>query len=259
MKIDNINIKIEKEKIFEVIVDTIHNNEKNNPEEENTIDLTTKKGKKAKSKTPFKIRIKTKYKKIINTKLKSREYKSKATSKKIMVTNVEEAPIHNPSLDIKNILNHEKTDNEDINSSKRKNRNKKREIIEESLDDKNKIKVNEIINEIKLEKSRNENDKEKEINNLNNSLKSNSKEEISNQNNEPENIIKSIKIIKEVKSKEKGDFTYRTMENDVYHNYMNASDIKSKSNIYNELNWTTIYILIVCFFNIFIFFYLFIC
>ena len=29
------------------------------------------------------------------------------------------------------------------------------------------------------------------------------------------------------------------MENDVYHNYMNASDIKSKSNIYNELNWTT--------------------
>ena len=141
--------------------------------------------------------------------------------------------------EIKKNENIEKTDNEDINSSKRKNRNKKREIIEESLDDKNKIKVNEIINEIKLEKSRNENDKEKEINNLNNSLKSNSKEEISNQNNEPENIIKSIKIIKEVKSKEKGDFTYRTMENDVYHNYMNASDIKSKSNIYNELNWTT--------------------
>ena len=94
---DVIEVIPEKKKLFEVIIDNIHNNiENNNENNENLIDLTNKKNKRFKSKTPFKIRIKSKYKKKIDTKLKSKDYKHKATFKKIMVTNVDETPLHNP-------------------------------------------------------------------------------------------------------------------------------------------------------------------
>ena len=93
---DVIEVIPEKKKLFEVIIDNIHNNiENNNENNENLIDLTNKKNKRFKSKTPFKIRIKSKYKKKIDTKLKSKDYKHKATFKKIMVTNVDETPLHN--------------------------------------------------------------------------------------------------------------------------------------------------------------------
>ena len=92
-----IEVQEEKKLIFEVITDNIHNNIQKNNEDENMVDLTVKKGKKSKNKTPFKIRIKTKYKKMIDTKLKSKDYKKKATFKKIMVTKVDETPIHNPN------------------------------------------------------------------------------------------------------------------------------------------------------------------
>ena len=91
-----IEVNPEKKKIFEVITDNIHNNFEDNNSNENLIDLTNnKKGKKFKSRAPFKIRIKPKYKKKIDTKLKSKDYKHKATFKKIMVTNVDETPLHN--------------------------------------------------------------------------------------------------------------------------------------------------------------------
>ena len=90
-----IEVETERKNIFEVITDTIHNDIQRNDENDNLMDLTSKKGKKYKSRTPFKIRIKTKYKKKIDTKLKSKDYKHKATFKKIMVTNVNETPIHN--------------------------------------------------------------------------------------------------------------------------------------------------------------------
>ena len=140
------NDKEEKKPIFEVITDIIHNNIQKNNEDENTIDLTNKKGKKIKSKTPFKIRIKPKYKKKIDTKLKSKDYKHKATFKNIMVTNVEETPIQNPNnlAEIQG-LNKKEEDNTDNNKeiddlnntpdlvNKEKDKDKETEIINKTI------------------------------------------------------------------------------------------------------------------------------
>ena len=114
-----IEVETEKKNIFQVITDTIHNEIQTNNENDNLIDLTAKKGKKFKSKTPFKIRIKTKYKKKIDTKLKSKDYKHKATFKKIMVTNIDETPIHNPE-NLAKIQGLIKTDEDDFKIKKEK-------------------------------------------------------------------------------------------------------------------------------------------
>ena len=125
----------EKKRIFEVITDNIHNNIQKNKHDENIIELVTKRGKRVKSRTPFKIRIKTKYKKKIDTKLKSKDYKHKATFKKIMVTNVEETPIHNP-INLANIQNLIKTENDEINDNASTNDVNKDNILDEINKDK---------------------------------------------------------------------------------------------------------------------------
>ena len=73
--------------------------------------------------------------------------------------------------------------------------------------------------------------------NLLNNLNEFSKEEILNkkENNE-EKEIKSIKIIQEDTDQKK--YTYRTLDHGEYPNLINESEIKSCSNIYNEMNRT---------------------
>ena len=137
-----IEVGTEQKLIFQVITDNIHNNIQKNDENENLIDLTSKKGKKFKSKTPFKIRIKTKYKKKIDTKLKSKDYKRKATIKKIMVTKVDEAPLHNLENLIK-IQGLIKTEDDDVDS------NIKKEI--EDIDN----KMSDLINKEKENETKN--------------------------------------------------------------------------------------------------------
>ena len=126
--------------------------------------------------------------------------------------------------DIKNNEN-----GEDNNS--RINRNKKRKITDEFVVDKNSIK------EISKENFKNHSINEQEFNNLLNNLNEFSKEEILNkkENNE-EKEIKSIKIIQEDTDQKK--YTYRTLDHGEYPNLMNESEIKSCSNIYNEMNRT---------------------
>ena len=111
-----IEVETEKKKIFQLITDNIHNNIQKNDQNENMIDFLSKRCRKERSRTPFKIRIKSKYKKNIDTKLKSKDYKHKATFKKIMVTKVDEIPIHNQNnlSNIKDLIKAE-SDNENIN------------------------------------------------------------------------------------------------------------------------------------------------
>ena len=106
-------VETEKKKIFEVITDNIHNEIDKDDQNHNMVDSKNKKGRKMRSKTPFKIGIKTKYKKKIDTKLKSKDYKHKATFKKIMVTKVEETPLHNPN-NLSNLKELIKTDDDII-------------------------------------------------------------------------------------------------------------------------------------------------
>ena len=139
---DVIEVIPEKKKLFEVIIDNIHNNiENNNENNENLIDLTNKKNKRFKSKTPFKIRIKPKYKKKIDTKLKSKDYKHKATFKKIMVTNVDETPLHNPDnlTKLQELIKAEK-DTLNINEEPNDNENIP-ELIDKEKDKENETKT----------------------------------------------------------------------------------------------------------------------
>ena len=91
--------------------------------------------------------------------------------------------------------------------------------------------------EISKENFKNYSINEQEFNNLLNNLNEFSKEEILNkkENNE-EKEIKSIKIIQEDTDQKK--YTYRTLDHGEYPNLINESEIKSCSNIYNEMNRT---------------------
>jgi len=111
-----IEVESEKKKIFQLITDNIHNNIQKTDQNESTIDFLSKRNRRERSRIPFKIRIKSKYKKKIDTKLKSKDYKHKATFKKIMVTKVDEIPIHNQNnlTNIKDLIKAE-SDNDNVN------------------------------------------------------------------------------------------------------------------------------------------------
>ena len=129
-------------------------------------------------------------------------------------------------------LNEDIKNNEnDEDNYSRINRNKKMKITDECIVDKKSNK------EISKENFKNYSINEQEFNNLLNNLNEFSKEEILNkkENNE-EKEIKSIKIIQEDTDQKK--CTYRTLDQGEYPNLINESEIKSCSNIYNEMNRT---------------------
>ena len=134
-------------------------------------------------------------------------------------------------------LNEDIKNNEnDEDNYSRINRNKKMKITDECIVDKKSNK------EISKENFKNYSINEQEFNNLLNNLNEFSKEEILNkkENNE-EKGIKSIKItIKGIiqEDTEQKKCTYRTIDSGEYQNIINESEIKSCSNIYDEMNRT---------------------
>ena len=168
----------------------------------------------------------------------------------------EKTELNNPN-NLNNLINNEENGNSNINKSfeedkkdevdyskinngnisanninNRNNRNKKREINEEEdIEEKSHI-------EISKEIYKNESVQEQEFKNLINNLNLSSKEEIINKKeNDEEKEIKSIKIIKEDSEIKK--HSYRTVEQGDCNNLINESEIKSRSNIYNDMNRST--------------------
>ena len=130
-----------------------------------------------------------------------------------------------------------KNNNESINNidNINNNRNKKSELNELKNDE---DKSN---NEMNEELFKNESINIQEYNNLINNKNQNSKREMTNKKEqEEEKEIKSIKIIKEDSDTSK--YSYKTADQGEFNNFnnlINDSEIKSKSNIYNEMNRST--------------------
>ena len=130
----------------------------------------------------------------------------------------------------------EKMNNDSINN-KLINTNVNKLISEHNDDENNSYKGIQLINDSQRDQSRNHVKIEQDNNNLQNLIEDS--EEILNIKKEEEKAIKSINIIKEDKKNDLGKLTYRTVEMDNYKNLINDSEIKSRSNIYNEVNSTT--------------------
>ena len=130
----------------------------------------------------------------------------------------------------------EKMNNDSINNNKLINTNTNKLINELNDDEKNSYKEIKLINENQKEQSRNHVKIEHDDNNIQNLIEDS--EEILNKKTEEKNAIKCINIIKEDKKNDLGIYTYRTAEIDNYKNLINDSEIKSRSNIYNEMNYT---------------------
>ena len=117
------------------------------------------------------------------------------------------------------------------------NKNLEEEISKENYGEVNKNKEIKIINEMKQELINNEANNERGIINLNNNSKDNSREEIFTKIEDEQSSIKHI-IIKEEKNKNKGNYINRTYEDQDNFLIFNESDIKSKSNLYHDMNKT---------------------
>ena len=137
--------------------------------------------------------------------------------------------------EIDNKNNNENINNIDNINNNRNNRNKKSELNELKYDE---DKSN---NEMNEELFKNECVNIQEYNNLINNKNHNSKRETTNKKEqEEEKEIKSIKIIKEDSDTRK--YSYKTADQGEFNNFnnlINDSEIKSKSNIYNEMNRST--------------------
>ena len=138
--------------------------------------------------------------------------------------------------ELKKIESIEKMNNDSINN-KLINTNVNKLISEHNDEENNSYKGIQLINDSQRDQSRNHVKIEQDNNNIQNLIEDS--EEILNKKKEEKKAVKSINIIKEDKKNELGKFTYRTVEIDNYKNLINDSEIKSRSNIYNEVNSTT--------------------
>ena len=130
--------------------------------------------------------------------------------------------------------NNDESINNINNSNIQSNRNKKSELNELNyVEDKSNKEINK-------ELFKNDSINIQEYDNLVNNINQNSKEEILNKKEkeeEKDKEIKCIKIIKEDSDIRK--YSYKTVDQGEFKNIMNDSEIKSRSNIYNEMNRST--------------------